>query len=198
MIGQLRGTVLSKQPPYLLLDVQGVGYEIAAPMTTFYHLPELNGSITLYTHLVVREDAHQLYGFHRLQDRDLFRTLIKINGVGPKLALTILSGIEPDHFIQCVRQGDTMSLTSIPGVGKKTAERLLMEARDLLQKWQPSESSSASTVFISQEVQDALSALTTLGYKPMDAKRIIERVQQPNMKSEQLIRLALQQMVTHE
>ena len=124
MIGKLTGIISEKQPPFLLIEVNGVGYEVLATMNTFYHLPEDNSAVSLYTHLIVREDAHTLYGFYNNRERSLFRTLIKVNGVGPKLALSILSGIETDRFVQCVQNNDASSLVRIPGVGKKTAERL--------------------------------------------------------------------------
>src|SRR5688572_2521067 len=136
MIGQLHGIILEKQPPQLLLDVQGVGYEIDAPMSTFYKLPEIGKEITLLTHFVVREDAHHLYGFYSQEERLLFRTLLKVNGVGPRLSLTILSSIDPDEFARCVVSNDTASLVRVPGVGKKTAERLIIEMRDKLSSWQ--------------------------------------------------------------
>ncbi|MDX1697365.1 MAG: Holliday junction branch migration protein RuvA, partial [Thiohalobacterales bacterium] len=132
MIGLLRGRILSRQPPQLLLDVEGVGYEIDAPMTTFYNLPGVGEEVTLYTHLAVREDAHTLYGFINTADRDLFRSLLRVNGVGAKLALTILSGMDGPSFARCVQESDTAALVRLPGVGKKTAERLIIELRDRL------------------------------------------------------------------
>ena len=135
MIGRLQGVILVKQAPEIVIDVNGVGYEVQVPMTTIYQLPEVGKSVTLHTHFVVREDAQLLYGFAELRERSLFRTLIKVNGVGPKLALTILSGIESDDFVRCVRDGDTASLVRLPGVGKKTAERLLVEMKDRLKDW---------------------------------------------------------------
>ena len=136
MIGRLRGILLEKQPPQLLLDLNGICYELQAPMSTFYRLPEIGQSITLYTHLIVREDAHLLYGFSQEHERTLFRTLIKVSGVGPKSALTILSGIEADAFVRCVMDNDVASLSPLPGIGKKTAERLVVEMRDRLADWQ--------------------------------------------------------------
>ena len=132
MIGFLRGKLVHKAPPFLVLDVQGVGYEVEAPMTTFYDLPAINEEIKLHTHLVVREDAHILFGFSTEADRTLFRTLIKVNGVGPKLALTILSGQSAEEFHRCIQDNDTQTLVRLPGVGKKTAERLVIEMRDRL------------------------------------------------------------------
>jgi len=135
MIGLLRGKVLDKSPPELLLDVNGVGYEVQAPMTTFYSLPGIGGDVTLYTHLSISENLHQLFGFINVRDRLLFRTLIKVNGVGPKLAISILSGMESDDIARCVRDGDTQALTRVPGIGKKTAERLVVELKDRLKNW---------------------------------------------------------------
>ncbi len=195
MIGRLRGILLGKQPPQLLLDVGGVGYEISAPMTTFYELPETGSEITLHTHLAVREDAHVLYGFLREQDRLLFRTLIKVSGVGPKLALAILSGMSADEFASCVQSGDAASLTRLPGVGKKTAERLVVEMRDRLKDWQSvSPSPNATTrasVSANDAVKDAVSALVSLGYKPQEASRMVNQVESEGLASEEMIRLAL-------
>ncbi len=135
MIGQIRGIILEKQPPQLLVDVHGVGYEIDAPMSTFYQLPDVGQEVSLFTHFVVREDAHHLYGFYTRDERHLFRTLLKVNGVGPRLALTILSSTAPDEFVRCVLNNDTASLVRLPGIGKKTAERLVIEMRDKLSDW---------------------------------------------------------------
>lgn len=194
MIATLRGIIQQKSPPYLLIDVNGVGYELQAPMTTFYQLPEEHQSILLHTHLVIREDAHQLYAFIQQSDRDLFRTLIKINGVGPKLALGILSSIEPQQFATAVLHQDVSTLVKIPGIGKKTAERLVIECRDILKKWQPLLEVTTTTI-ATDALQDALEALTNLGYKPNEAKRAIEKIYQEGKSAEALIRGALQQMV---
>ena len=198
MIGLLRGHILVKQPPRLLLDVQGVGYEIDAPMTTFYTLPDVGEEVTLFTHLAVREDAHTLYGFARVTDRDLFRSLLKVNGVGARLALTILSGMEPVRFIQCLQQGDTDALVRLPGIGKKTAERLIVELRDRL-------ATSAATIDAPSAgpavevpinpVEDAVSALVGLGYKPQEASRMVRGVDGAELSSEDIIRQALQAVV---
>ncbi len=197
MIGLINGTLIEKQPPLLILDVHGVGYEIAAPMTTFYHLPDINQSITLHTHFAVREDAHTLFGFFKKSDRDLFRCLIKVNGVGPKLALTILSSIDSLQFVLCIDQRDIVRLTNIPGIGKKTAERLLIEMRDALNKWhrpQHSALSSESTLPQNQKIEDAIDALIALGYKNTEAKQAIDRIYAADLKTEQLIRAALKSM----
>src|SRR3990167_123385 len=138
MITHLHGKLIHKKPPVLTIDVNGIGYEIQSPMSTFYHLPDIGNTITLLTHFVVREDAHLLFGFSKEQERKLFRALIKVNGVGPKLALAILSGIETDHFVQCVQQEDAGHLVNIPGIGKKTAERLIVEMRDNFANWESS------------------------------------------------------------
>jgi holliday junction DNA helicase RuvA len=193
MIGFLRGTIVDKQPPFLMLDVGGIGYEICAPMSTFYHLPDLQQPVTLLTHLVVREDAHLLYGFHQRRERDLFRALIKVNGVGPKLALSILSGITTAEFVQCVQNNDLSRLVHIPGIGKKTAERLLIETRDALADWSATTDTAVSTQE-QQYIQDAISALTALGYKPAEAQRAIQQIQDRCHTPEELIRLALQNM----
>ncbi len=197
MIGQLRGLILSKQAPELILEVNGVGYELSAPMTTFYQLPEIGSEVTLYTHFVVREDAQLLYGFYDLKTRRLFRLLIKVNGVGPKLALSLLSGIEVDQFIQWVHQGNAAALVNIPGIGKKTAERLIIETRDALSRWsidRGAEISSAQRTSDHHITEDAISALVSLGYKAHEAKQVIAKVAHGKNSSEELIRLALQQM----
>jgi len=195
MIGRLRGTLLAKQPPTLLLDVGGVGYEIEAPMTTFYELPELGSELILHTHLVVREDAHLLYGFARESERAMFRALIKISGVGPKLALAILSGMSADEFAATIHCGDTASLTRLPGVGKKTAERLVVEMKDRLKDWQghavapmPGKPAQAPAP---DAVKDAISALISLGYKPQEASRMVSQIESEGLASEEIIRLAL-------
>ena len=197
MIGLLRGKILSKQPPRLLIDVQGVGYEVDAPMTTFYDLPGTGEEVTLFTHLAVREDAHTLYGFARVSDRELFRSLLKVNGVGARLALTILSGMEPGEFVQCVQEGNTAALVRLPGVGKKTAERLIIELRDRLEGAAivPAAASGAAAVAAVSPVEDAVSALVGLGYKPQDASRMVRAIDSGTMSSEEIIRAALQATV---
>lgn len=203
MIGQLHGIILEKQPPQLLLNVNGVGYEIDAPMSTFYRLPEIGQPVTLVTHFVVREDAHHLYGFFSQEERLLFRTLLKVNGVGPRLALTILSSISPDEFVQCVVNNDTASLIRLPGVGKKTADRLIIEMRDKLSAWQQPLSSihpsllppTAEQGSRRQMIQDAVSALIALGYKPQEASRAVSKVDDGALSSEEMIRHALREMI---
>lgn len=193
MIGRLTGKLISKQPPLLVIDVQGVGYDVYAPMSSFYQLPGLEQTTTLLTHLIVREDAHTLYGFHSEQERRLFRALIKVNGVGAKLALTILSGIETDQFIQHIQNNQASLLTQIPGIGKKTAERLVVEMRDQLAKWEQN-SPTLSTATDQQPIQDAISALIALGYKANEAQKSVQNAYTSDMNSETLIRAALQRI----
>lgn len=198
MIGRLRGKLVQKSPPILLVEVQGVGYEVEAPMTTFYQLPEVGEDIHLYTHLTVREDAHLLFGFATENERHMFRTLIKVNGVGAKMALTILSGMEADDFAVCIRDGDTARLTRLPGVGKKTAERLIVEMRDRLKDFNISRTAApGQSVNINKNnaTEDAISALIGLGYKPQEASRFVHAVAAPDMSSEEIIREALKASV---
>jgi len=196
MIGHISGTILEKQPPFLLVDVNGIGYELLAPMTTFYHLPAVGELVNLHCHFVVREDAHILFGFFQRSERDLFRCLIKVNSVGPKLALSILSSITSTQFVDCIDQKDVARLTAIPGIGKKTAERLLIEMRDMLDKWHRPKSAEIPAVSLpsSQTVDDAMSALLSLGYKSSEAKHAIDRIYKAELSSEQLIRAALQNL----
>ncbi|MEI6270196.1 MAG: Holliday junction branch migration protein RuvA [Methylococcaceae bacterium] len=197
MIGFLRGILVHKAPPFLVLDVQGVGYEVEAPMTTFYDLPAINEEIKLHTHLVVREDAHILFGFSAEAERTLFRTLIKVNGVGPKLALTILSGQSAEEFHRCIQDNDTQALVRLPGVGKKTAERLVIEMRDRLPDLADSVATStnktgATTPAPGNPKQEAVSALCSLGYKPLDANKMVQNISTEGKSCEDIIRLALQ------
>ncbi|MGB5179781.1 MAG: Holliday junction branch migration protein RuvA [Gammaproteobacteria bacterium] len=193
MIGLLRGKILDKQPPRLLLEVQGVGYEVDAPMTTFYDLPDVGAEVTLYTHLAVREDAHTLYGFTTLTDRDLFRSLLKVNGVGARLALGILSGMDARTFIACVQGGDAAALVKLPGIGKKTAERLIIELRDRLAALAPATVLPGTPVAtVSSPVEEAVSALVGLGYKAQQASNMVRVIDTTDMSSEDIIRSALQ------
>jgi len=204
VIGRLKGIVLEKKAPDLLLDVNGVGYELQAPMSTFYQLPASGQGVVLHTHLVVREDAHLLFGFYDEQERALFRALIRVSGVGPKVALAILSGVTADEFVRLVRHDDDTALTRIPGIGKKTAERLLLEMRDRLKDWQ-SPAASGDAAGAPQPAsggnavsEDAETALIALGYKPAEAARMIVRTLKDNPgleRSEEIIRLALKGMV---
>jgi Holliday junction DNA helicase RuvA len=199
MIGRLHGILLEKQAPELLIDVNGVAYEVLAPMTTHYLLPAINQSVTLHTHLVVREDAQQLFGFATLEQRSLFRELIKVSGVGPKLALTILSGMDVDDFVRCVRDNNLAALTRLPGVGKKTAERLLIEMRDRLKSWQADgvavRDGAAVLGSASNAVSEAEAALVALGYKPVDASKAIAAIKAEGATAETLIRQALKNML---
>ncbi len=195
MSGFLRGKLMHKAPPQLLLDVNGVGYEIEAPMTTFYDLPALGQDVKLHTHLVVREDAHILFGFASETERLLFRTLIKVNGVGPKLALTILSGQSVADFYRCVEDNDVKGLVRLPGVGQKTAERLIIEMRGRLPEL---DSSTVSISSVSNPVQlanspkqEAVSALCALGYKPQDAAKMVQGIAVEGKSCEDIIRMAL-------
>lgn len=193
MIGRLRGILLSKQAPALMIEVAGVGYELEAPMSTFYELPECGQEVTLYTHLSVREDAQTLYGFHSTADRMLFRTLLKVNGVGAKMALTILSGMDAHGFKQCIQLADTDALVKLPGVGKKTAERLVVELRDRLSVDQNQAGTTVKSITAgpNHALDEAVSALTALGYKSSDALQMVKNVQDQAQRSEDLIRLAL-------
>jgi holliday junction DNA helicase RuvA len=195
MIGFLRGILLHKAPPLLLLEVHGVGYEVEAPMTTFYNLPLVGEEIKLHTHLVVREDAHILFGFSSEADRALFRLLIKVNGVGPKLALTILSGQSADEFCRCIHNGDTQALVKLPGVGKKTAERLVIEMRDKLPETGVGSTEKTSPpllMSLGNPAQEAISALCSLGYKPQEASKMVQATSPEGKRCEEIIRLALQ------
>ncbi len=201
MIGRLRGVLAQKQAPLVLIDVQGVGYEVAAPMSTFYVLPELNQKVMLHTHLVVREDSQTLYGFATEDERSLFRSLIRINGVGAKLALAILSGVSTTEFIQCIEHEDASTLVRLPGVGKKTAERLIIEMKDRIKELSGHAPVAANTpdtlpARANDTVGDAVSALMALGYKAAEASRMVRQVEDmASHTSEELIRLALQTAV---
>lgn len=198
MIGRLRGILLEKRAPFLLLDVQGVGYELEVPMSTFYVLPEMGAEVTLYTHLVVRDDAHLLYAFASEKERGLFRSLIRVNGVGAKLGLSILSGIDAESFVRCVQEGDTASLTQLPGVGKKTAERLIVEMRDRLLDAFGSGIVGAlpNMADLGQgSIADAVSALVALGYRSQEASRVVRQLNTEGLATEEIIRQALQTVV---
>ncbi|RRQ21173.1 Holliday junction branch migration protein RuvA [Thiohalobacter thiocyanaticus] len=196
MIGRLRGLLVAKQPPRLLLEVQGVGYEVEAPMTTFYALPETGSEVTLHTHLVVREDAHILFGFARQAERDLFRHLIRINGVGPRLALAIMSSMTLGELISCVNDRDAAALTRVPGIGKKTAERLLVELGDRLADFGTVPEAAAGggaglPPAAAGPVEEAVSALIALGYKPPEASRMVRAIEAGDLPAEEIIRQAL-------
>lgn len=199
MIGRLTGTLIEKNTPQLLIDVQGVGYEVQASLTTFFALPAVGETATVHTHFVVREDAQLLYGFADTRERELFRTLIKVNGVGPKMALAILSGMNPDEFVRCVQQDDVKALVALPGVGKKTAERLIVEMRDRLKEWGVAESGDlpAAVPAAPDVTEEAESALIALGYKPQEAAKLVSAVYvaDDSPSCEELIRLALKSLV---
>jgi Holliday junction DNA helicase RuvA len=191
MIGAVRGRIVAKSPPQLTVEVGGLGYELEAPMSTFFHLPAIGAEVQLLTHLVVREDAHVLYGFATEDERRLFRSLIRVSGVGPKIALALLSGISVSAFAQCVREEDISALTRVPGVGRKTAERLIIEMRDRLTP--PSGGSAASAAPAGgSAVSEAYGALVALGYRPAEADRLLKAVGPGTHSTEELIRRALQ------
>ncbi|MDG2959595.1 Holliday junction branch migration protein RuvA [Bisgaard Taxon 10/6] len=200
MIGRLQGKLIEKQPPEILLDVQGVGYELLLPMTSFYNLPDIEQECTLFTHLVVREDAHLLFGFSTKTDRTLFRELIKTNGVGPKLALAILSAMSVHEFAYAIEREELSKLVKIPGVGKKTAERLLVELKGKFKGIQQSDFFVESKHLTAPNIMpaetetpddEAVAALVALGYKPAEAVKMVKKVANGNLTSEQLIREAL-------
>lgn len=203
MIGRLRGVLLEKQPPHLLVDVHGVGYDLLAPMTTFYSLPAIGEEVVLHTHFSVSENAQQLFAFINKEDRALFRQLIKVSNVGPKMALGILSGMDSSEFVRCVMNNNLNALVQVPGVGKKTAERLIVEMRDRLRDWSAAADGpipapvKAVVTSENQIVADAESALIALGYKPVEAAKAINGVlsEQTVERSEDLIRLALRSMM---
>lgn len=199
MIGFLRGVLLDKSSTELVVDVGGLGYEVLVPLTTQIQLPATGSEVQLYTHLVVREDAQLLYGFASRRERDLFRELIKVSGVGPKMGVTILSGVGADEFARLVQDNNSAALMRLPGIGKKTAERLLIDMPDRLAQWQRSETnaSTASTGSPSRNtlLSEAEAALIALGYKPQQASRAVAAVEGEATSSEELIRLALRSMV---
>jgi Holliday junction DNA helicase RuvA len=199
MIGSLRGVLVAKQPPEILVDVGGIGYELQVPMTTLFQLPALGQEVVLVTHFAVREDAQVLYGFIDPRDRELFRNLVRVSGVGPKLALAILSGMDADSFVRCVQRDDSASLVALPGVGRKTAERLLVEMRDRLKDWLDDAGAPAAAPAAGRPADitaDAEGALVALGYKPAEAARLVAAVNDDSIgDSEELIRRALRSTV---
>ena len=198
MIGRIRGTLVEKKPPEIQIDVAGICYEVQVPMSTLYQLPELGKELTLHTHFVVREDAQLLYGFFEEKDKSMFRSLIKINGVGPKMALGILSSMQANEFVRAVRGNDINAMVKMPGIGKKTAERLLIEMRDRLKDWDDDTEASSTEVQVSASItNDAETALISLGYKPQQAAHAIAAVLKANPEitgSEELIRRSLKSM----
>lgn len=200
MIGRITGVLIEKRPPQLVVDCNGVGYELEAPMTTFWSLPELNERVSLFTHLAVRDDAHLLYGFANEGERALFRSLLKVNGVGTKMALAILSGMDADAFAECVNTGDAGRLTALPGVGKKTAERLIVEMRDRVGAL--ADTGAAATAAPARgaaapadPAADAISGLIALGYKPQEASKYVHALDVGDMRSEDIIREVLRSLV---
>jgi Holliday junction DNA helicase RuvA len=198
VIGRIRGVLVDKKPPEVQIDVAGICYEVQVPMSTLYQLPELGKEITLHTHFVVREDAQLLYGFFEEKDKSMFRSLIKINGVGPKMALGILSSMEANEFVRAVRSNDINAMVKMPGIGKKTAERLLIEMRDRLKDWDNEEGGTQVPVSAGASItSDAETALISLGYKPQQAAHAIAAVLKTNPEiqgSEELIRHSLKSM----
>jgi holliday junction DNA helicase RuvA len=193
MIGSVRGRIASKTPPQLLVEVGGVGYELEAPMSTFFHLPAVGEEVRLLTHLVVREDAHVLYAFATEGERRLFRSLIKVSGVGPKIALALLSGISVEAFSQCVLNEDITALTRVPGIGRKTAERLVVEMRDRLGDPEaPAGAGVVAVPVLANPESEAYGALVALGYRPAEATRLLKAVGPGTHTTEELIRRALQ------
>ncbi len=189
MIGSIRGHIVSKTPPHLTVEAGGLGYELEAPMSTYFHLPAVGQEVRLLTHLLVREDAHILYAFGTEAERRLFRNLIKVSGVGPKIALALLSGISVEAFAECVHSQDFGALVRVPGIGRKTAERLVVEMRDRLDVGTPEGLAVASAPGAKSEAFDALIAL---GYKPAEASRLLKGADAEGHSTEELIRRALQ------
>jgi Holliday junction DNA helicase RuvA len=198
VIGRIRGTLVDKKPPEIQIDVAGICYEVQVPMSTLYQLPELGKELTLHTHFVVREDAQLLYGFFEEKDKSMFRSLIKINGVGPKMALGILSSMQANEFVRAVRSNDINAMVKMPGIGKKTAERLLIEMRDRLKDWDDDTEAGSTQAPVSASItNDAETALVSLGYKPQQAAHAIAAVLKANpviTGSEELIRRSLKSM----
>ncbi|MFI3246866.1 MAG: Holliday junction branch migration protein RuvA [Ferrimonas sp.] len=207
MIGRLRGQLVEKMAPEVVIDCAGVGYEVQLPMTCFYDLPEIGAEVTLVTHFVVREDAQLLYGFNSKEARSLFRELIKTNGVGPKMALGIMSGMSTSQFVEAVQAENITSLTKIPGVGKKTAERLVVEMRDRLKAFamplfngasngeNDAEAAATRATYVPDAKEDAIAALVALGYKEAAASKVVAKIASTGMSSEQIIKEALKAML---
>ena len=193
MIGRLKGTLVSKQPPWLTLDVRGVGYELEAPMSTFYELPPVGGEVVLCTHYAAKEDSVALYGFHREAERLLFRTLLKVSGIGAKTALSILSGVSVDEFSRLVQTSDIAALTRVPGIGKKTAERIVVELRDRVDGLGRGIGGGlgGATAMPMDPASEAIVALQALGYKPQEAARLVKQVAAEQDDAEAIIRKAL-------
>jgi Holliday junction DNA helicase RuvA len=196
MISRLSGTLIEKDPPHVVIDVGGVGYEVEAPMSVFYDLPDTGQPIVMLTHMQVSQDHQTLYGFRSASERTLFRQLLKISGIGAKLALTILSGASGDELARFVADGDTASLTRLPGIGKKTAERIIIELRDKLEGLPVSLPGAAGAGSVTGDaVSEASNALRALGYKNSEVNHMVRVVAEADMKAEEIIRKALQSMV---
>ncbi|WP_114418300.1 Holliday junction branch migration protein RuvA [Marinospirillum perlucidum] len=200
MIGRLQGVLVEKQPSWVIVDIQGVGYEVELPLSVFANLPALGDELLLWIHQVIREDANLLYGFARLEDRQLFRELIKVSGIGPKVALAILSSLETAQLLRVIQDGDLQALTRVPGIGKKTAERLLVDLKDRLQAWNPQQVAKLELpVEASEETTrdpraEAEAALITLGYKPTEASRAVSRLDAAGQDTQALIKAALKNL----
>lgn len=193
MIGRIRGILIEKHPPRVLVDCHGVGYEIDAPMSTIWALPELNQEVVLHTQLVVREDAQNLYGFATLAERELFQSLLKVSGIGARMALAVLSGMQTEEFIACVQRNDATRLTTLPGIGKKTAERLIVEMRDRVGAMSDTGPGMAvgRAPTPGDALADAMSGLIALGYKPQEASRLVHGLDTEGKSSEAIIREVL-------
>lgn len=199
MIGRLQGKLVEKQPSWVILDIQGVGYEITLPLSVFVNLPALEEEQVFWIHQVIREDANLLYGFARLEDRQLFRELIKVTGIGPKVGMAIMSAMESNDLLQAIQNEDRVALTRIPGIGKKTAERLLLDLKDRLKTWQPQQMAKLELPLGSELPAincraEAESALVALGYKLPEASRAITAIAAEGMDTQDLIRAALKSM----
>ena len=197
MIARLAGTLIYKQPPLMVIDVAGVGYEVEAPLSVFYDLPEIGQPIVILTHLSIKDDSHTLYGFASEAERTLFRQLLKISGIGAKLALTILSGASGEELARYVAEGDSAALVRLPGIGKKTAERIIIELRDKLDVVPTASTpvSASGEALPANASSEAITALNALGYKPQESSSLVRKVAKPDMSVEEIIRMALQSMV---
>ena len=195
MIARLAGTLIHKQPPLMVIDIAGVGYEVEAPLNVFYDLPEIGQPVVILTHLSIKDDSHTLYGFSSEAERTLFRQLLKISGIGAKLALTILSGVSADELARYVADNDIASLTRLPGIGKKTAERIIMELRDKLDVIPAGSALGGAAVIAGDASSEASHALSALGYKPQEVSRMVRQAAEPDMSAEEIIRRALQSQV---
>jgi Holliday junction DNA helicase RuvA len=196
MIARLAGTLIHKLPPLMVIDVGGVGYEVEAPLSVFYDLPETGQAIVILTHLSIKDDSHTLYGFSSESQRTVFRQLLKVSGIGAKLALAILSGASSEELARYVAEGDAAALTRLPGIGKKTAERIIIELRDKLDVIPHSAAPGPGShpAAPASAVSEAIAALNSLGYKPQESSSMVRAVAEPDMTVEEIIRLALKSM----